>query len=163
MNPELLELIAAQTGREQLASHTYKSLALWCAAAGFAGSQGFFEATAKEEIEHRDKQLAFLNDYCDSLPPVPAATEELLQPSTLLDAFIAALTLEIEVTAALRGISAKADELGAHEVEAFYVWFLNEQIDSVSTLRTIVRQLTFAGDNPAAVLAIDALIGEQND
>lgn len=161
MSPKLIQLIADQTGRELLAHHTYLSLGLWCASAGFEGAATWFQSQATEERGHMVKQLAFLNDYADVPPAVPSAMEERLQPVALADAFAASLALELQVTDALNQIAKTADEEGAQEVEAFFNWFLTEQISSVSQIRTILRRLQFAGNNPAAILAIDQSLGDQ--
>lgn len=152
----LIELIALQAGREANAHSTYLSFAFWAANQGYPGAAGYFKKQAYEELEHRDKILAFLNDYADVASPIPGVEAPPAQVTALRETFSLALELELRVTDAIRELTQVACEEGSQEVVAFLNWFNLEQIASVSELRGYVRAFERAGDNEAAVRMIDA-------
>lgn len=160
MDNALIALIQAQAGREQLASQRYLSWALAANQMGYPGAQAWLESASPEELTHRDKWLTLLVDYADILPQAPEAPGFREQPASLLALFRAVLELENSVTGYIRAISRAAQKTEQEEVVAFCVWFLLEQISSVSEVQTIIRQLATAGDNQAAIYAIDALLAE---
>ncbi len=160
MNPEVLALIAEQARREYYASSFYLAASHWCNRESYTGSQRFFELASLEERDHLQRFLLYLNEYADQPVTIPAVERKgTWEFQSLSDTFTQALTLELEVTEHIKEIARQADAKGDQETEAFLQWFLLEQIQSVSELRTLGRLLTHAGEDPAALLQVDDRIG----
>lgn len=154
---DLYNAIQEQVGRELLAHATYLSLALWCDANSYTGSASYFYRASDDEFSHAKKFLKFLNDYFDQIPAVPAVDEVKVMAGSLGDCFQMELDLELAVTTAISDLAGLAEKSGDHATRAFLQWFLDEQVDSVSEARTLVRLVRSAGTN---VLEADEQIGE---
>ncbi|WP_269523182.1 ferritin [Coraliomargarita parva] len=62
MNASLQAALTDQANHELFAAHSYRAMAIWCAAEDFAGFAEFFNKQAEEELEHADKFIEHMLD-----------------------------------------------------------------------------------------------------
>ena len=79
------KIIQDAVHQELYASHLYKQAANFMQRAGYFGAQSFFASEAKDELEHYEKHVQFMNDMGDvaEVPALPAITQ---RPISLIGA-----------------------------------------------------------------------------
>ena len=71
------KIIQDAVHQELYASHLYKQVANFMQRAGYFGAQSFFASESKDELEHYEKHVQFMNDMGDvaEVPALPAITQ----------------------------------------------------------------------------------------
>lgn len=160
MNEGAIERLALLAGLERTARNFYLSLASWASVAGYEGSSNYFLNSSREEAEHETKVLMLAAEYLDEILDVREARIEAGQAqeaSTLLDAFVTVLAFEQSVT---KAYSDSIELVGDQALTTFFYEMLEGQVESVKQVRGLVRLLTNAGSDPAAINLADKRIGE---
>lgn len=80
-----------------------------------------------------------------------------------MDIFRQALEHERKVTAAIHEIYRMALEEEDYATRSLMEWFVNEQVEEEDTIGRIVDRLELAGDNRAAILILDAELGQRTE
>jgi bacterioferritin B len=101
---------------------------------------------AAEERAHAGKMVQYLLDR-DIPVDIPGVDEVRNQFDTVGDALALALDSERTVTDQVSALAAAAREEGDYLGEQFMWWFLEEQVEEVSIMTTLLRIAERAGDN----------------
>ena len=81
----------------------------------------------------------------------------------LLAVFVAALEHERKVTAAIGDLYVAAMEAPAYPSLPLLTWFLEEQVEEVASVGTVVGELSKVIDDPSAVLRLDRELASRRD
>lgn len=145
ISKELNDEINAQIGREFGASLQYISIATHFDGQALKKLAAFFYRQAEDEKEHALKFIKYLVDAGGEvvLPLVAAPKSKF---STAEEAIALAASWEDEVTAQINHLMdiavAKKDYLG----QQFLTWYVNEQLEEVSTMRNMLEVVRRAGE-----------------
>jgi bacterioferritin B len=101
---------------------------------------------AAEERRHAGKMVQYLLDR-DVAVDIPGVDEVRNQFGTVREALVLALDSERTVTDQVSALVAAAREEGDYLGEQFMWWFLEEQVEEVSIMTTLLRVAERAGDN----------------
>lgn len=159
MNAKLTKALSEQAGREASNAQLYLALSVWADVKQYRGARKWFREQSAEEIGHRDLLLGLVTGYCREHPTIADVDSPIVEALSLVDAFRSVVEAEEANTQQLNFISDAAEDEGAHEIEAFLVPMLQEQVRSVSFAADIVARLERIGDDAAAVEIVDAYLG----
>lgn len=160
LTKELHEQIIQQINMEFVSAYLYLGLAAACEALNYRGSAQWMRAQAEEEKGHAMRLFEFLvqRNAEVKLLDIPAPV---VAPKKLLDVFKLALEHEQKVTASIDKLYGLAFEQRSFSTAHELSWFLKEQIEEEKSVRDIVRTIEMLGDDPAALLDLDAQLGER--
>ena len=154
MSDTLANAYNDQITLEFSSSHAYLQLAAYFADRSLTGFEAWMRAQAAEEREHGLKFFDFVLDRGNEvvLGDIDAPGK---LPSSPLEAFEIALSHEERVTASIAQLLELAQAEGDGASYPILQWFMTEQVEEEASVGEIVDQLTFAGENPAAILMLD--------
>ena len=141
-----------QIGHEFAASAQYVAIAVYFDDESLPELAGFFYRQSMEEREHAMKMVKFLLDTgaYPIIPPIPELRNSFADPS---DAVGYALAQEITVTNQINAMVSLAREVGDHASDNFLQWFVDEQVEEVDSMSTLLDTIKHAG--PALLLVED--------
>jgi ferritin len=79
----------------------------------------------------------------------------------ILPAFEEALAHERIVTQSINSIMKATLEEGDFATQAFFQWFVQEQVEEESTMRSIIAKLKLAGDNKSSIYLLNEELGNR--
>lgn len=136
----------AQVGHEFGAMLQYVSIATYFDGEGLPMLSRHFYRQAEEEKEHAMKFVRFIADADGTLeiPPIPApqptfrSAEEAVQKS---------VDWEMTVTKQINTLVDTAVKENDHLTRNFLQWFIEEQLEEVSSMETLLRMVRRAGES----------------
>ncbi len=159
MKNEIRNELNLQINREMQSAYNYLGIATWCSEKGYPGSAHWFSLQAKEEMEHALKIYKYLLDRGET-PTLESVGKPKAAFEDLRSTFEAALEQEREVENFLNAISVKAAEAKDHVTLNFLAWFLEEQVEEVASVQTILDQLSLAKDS---LFLVDQELGKRTE
>ena len=138
--------INTQIGNEFGASLEYVSIAGYFENEDLEQLSAFFFRQADEERMHAMKFVQYVLDAGGQVrvPAIPAAKFDFTSAEAAVQA---ALDWELEVTRQINGLMDIAFEERDYIAQQFLQWFVNEQLEEVSTMSTLLGIVRRAGDN----------------
>lgn len=139
-------LINEQVGHEFSAFYQYLAVSTWFDAEALPELSKYFAAQAEEERMHAMKMVQFLNDTDRTVdfPGIP-------QPKTCFASVEEALQLaydqEVKVTDQIKAIYDCAATHNDRVTQNFLQWFLQEQVEEVASMDTLLKISRRAGDD----------------
>lgn len=142
----LEKAINEQIGRELGAQMQYVNIASYFTAAKMLMFGKLFFEQAAEENGHAMKFVRYVLDAGGriSVPAIAQARADFKSPE---DAVGAALKWEEEVTVQINGLMDIAVNEKDYIAQEFLGWFVNEQLEEVSKMETILSVIKRSGDN----------------
>lgn len=137
--------INAQIGLEFLASMQYEAIAAWFKLEGLPKLSAHFALQATEERGHAHRFMKFLLDAGTplDLPAIPAPKCKFKSAE---QAAQLALEHEIKVTDSIKALFDLADKEGDRFTQSSLQWFIQEQLEEVSSADELLQMLKRAGD-----------------
>lgn len=135
-----------QIGRELGAQMQYINIASYFTAENMLLFGKLFFEQAAEENAHAMKLVRYVLDAGGNIavPAIPQARSDFKSAE---DAVAAALKWEEEVTGQINGLMDIAFKEKDYIAQEFLGWFVNEQLEEVSKMSTILSVVKRAGDN----------------
>ncbi len=143
---KLVELINEQIKNELKACAQYTAIAIYFDEFGLPELAGFFYNQADEERDHAMRFIRYLLDAGAKplIPPIPEVRNEFTSPA---DAVECALEGELQVTKQVNNLVAEAQTTSDHMTHTFLQWFVEEQLEEVSTMKTLLQVIKHAGSS----------------
>jgi ferritin len=135
INSTVNQAINKQIGVELGAYLQYLTISTYFDVEGLSELAAFFKAQAEDERDHAER---FINH-------VVAFNGKLEIPA------IESLDWEMKVTEEINDLMKLAASEGDHITENFLTWFLDEQLEELSTMNKLLKVAKRAGDNELAV------------
>lgn len=146
--------INEQIRREEFSSRLYLAMAIWCETNGFPGAAAFLYRQTEEERFHQLKFIHYVNDRGGK-----ACLFALEQPesdySSLLDIFKRVMVHEEFVSASVNELYEVTLNEKDYTTGNFIQWFITEQIEEESTMKTILDKISLVGEDKAGMFHID--------
>jgi ferritin len=144
-----------QIKKEIYSSYLYLSMAAQFASMNLNGFAHWMQIQAAEETKHAMKIYEHLNarngrvilQQIDAPPSTWKSAKEMFQ-----DAY----QHEQKVTKSIHKIVELARAERDNATEVFLQWFVNEQVEEEASANEILQKLQLVGDNPAALVMLDA-------
>jgi ferritin len=154
INDKLNAQLNEQIGEELGNSHQYLAIASYFEGQSLRGLAEIFFKQADEERAHAMKFLRFVLDAGGriAIPQVPAPRHEF---SSAEDAAQLALDSELRTTRRIYDLVESATAEKNYIMLNFLQWFLNEQLEEVSSAQTRLSVIQRAG---ASVLMVEAYL-----
>lgn len=157
LSRKLNAAINQQIGREFGASLQYTSISAYFSEEGLIGLATFFNEQSTEERGHALRFAKYVLDSGGHLQ-IPAISAPKHAFKSVVEAVNLSLTWEVEVTNQINRLVALAAKEKDPTTQNFLNWFLNEQIEEVATMETLLKVARRAGAN---VLLVDDFIARQ--
>lgn len=148
-----------QIGSELHASNQYLNIASYFEVEGLPELAGFFFRQSDEEREHALKFVHFLLDT-GARPAVPAIEPASSEINSAEQAVQLSLDWEREVTDQINGLMDQAIEENDHASQQFLHWFVEEQVEEVSTMDELLSVVKRAGDS---LLLVEDYVARRGD
>lgn len=149
-----------QIGIEFEAFYSYLSMAAHFEARSWDGFANWMSMQSDEERVHAMKFYDYLLDRGANvkLPAIQAPGSEFESP---LAVFEASLKQELHVTESINRLYKLAQENDDYATVSFLKWFIDEQVEEVKTVSSMIDKLKRAANNPDALLLLDRVAGER--
>lgn len=158
ISQKVQDALNAQINAEFWSAYLYLSMAQYFHANGRSGIAHWFDVQFKEEQDHAQILINFLNsrDGRVILKPIDAVPTEW---KSELDAFQATLEHEQKVTAMINDLYYIAETERDYATRGRLDWFVSEQVEEEETAREIIDRLKLIGDNGMAMYTLDTELG----
>lgn len=154
MNPKVEAAINEQIKKEEHSSRLYLAMAIWCEVNGYPGAAAFLYEHTDEERMHQMKFVHYVNDRGGK-----AALYDLEQPESeyksLLDVFEQVLEHEVYITESINNLYGLTVEEKDYTTGNFLQWYITEQIEEESLMRTILDKISLVGADKSGMFHID--------
>jgi|SRR5690625_4533447 len=139
-------LLLDQVGHEFTASHQYFALAAWFDERDLPVLARLFYRQSLEERDHATMMVRYLidNDVTPDIPGIGQIQTDFAEPRELV---ALALHQEQQVTEQIRQLAKAARDEHDYTGEQFLNWFLQEQVEEVSTMSTLLNVVDRANGN----------------
>ncbi|WHH57005.1 ferritin [Petroclostridium sp. X23] len=154
LSEKLVQEINTQIKYELESAHLYMAMAAYCDAEDLPGFSNFFKVQVEEERFHAMKFYNYLNDMGERII-LHGLEEPNNNYSSVLDAFQKSLKHEEFVTKRIYMLMDIANEEKEHATISFLKWFIDEQVEEISTFTAVVKKLQRVSDNPAGLYMLD--------
>ena len=146
ISKNLEKAINAQVGHELGAQMQYINIASYFSSENMLLFSRIFFDQAAEENMHAMKFVNYVLDAGGTIgvPAIPKARDDFKSPQ---DAVGAALQWEETVTGQINGLMDVAVKEKDYIAQQLLGWFVNEQLEEVSKMRTILSIVKRSGDN----------------
>jgi len=146
ISKDLEQAINNQIGREFGASMQYYRIAAYFDIDSLPELAAFFYRQAEEEKDHALKFLHYIVAAGGEVR-IPIVEAPKYDFKSAEEAALAALDWEMQVTKEINHLMDLAIKENDHIAQEFLRWFVNEQLEEVSTMDTLLSVIRRAGDN----------------
>lgn len=156
---EVNKLLIQQITNELIAHYTYLAMSSWLKSVGLEGFSKWMKAQAKEEAEHAEKIMDFLNET-GSVMVLQAISAPKSYYESAMEVAEEALRHEKMVTADWYKIFDTVQGGSDWAVVQLAQWFLDEQIQEEDNAVTLVQRVKLAGEG-AGLLVFDCELSKR--
>jgi ferritin len=136
--------INAQILREEDSSRIYLAMASWAERSGYPGAANWLYAQTEEERIHMLKLVHYLNDR-GGTAVIPALPAPVSSYKDLIDVFQQVLKHEEFISSSINDLYAVCIKEKDYTSANYLQWYITEQIEEESTVRSILDQIRLAG------------------
>ncbi|MCL5965224.1 MAG: ferritin [Deinococcus sp.] len=140
ISAELAKSLNEQVGHELTASQQYLAIAVYFAQQNLDGWAGLFYRQSEEEREHALKIVRFLVDAGVKFD-IPATAKAAPSFKSAADAVKKAHQWELQVTQQFQEMARIATEKRDYTGFQFLQWFIEEQVEEVTTMEKLLALL----------------------
>lgn len=145
LSKEIEKILNEQIVKEGYSSNLYLAMASWADKEGYAGIAQWLFAQSEEERMHMMKFINFINER-GGHAIVPAFDVPPANFDGIKKLFNQVLEHEQYITASINDIVALAIKENDFATHNWIQWFVTEQIEEESSVKTIIDKLNLLGD-----------------
>ncbi|RMG61313.1 MAG: ferritin [Bacteroidetes bacterium] len=150
ISEKMNQLINDQYHREMFSAHQYFAMSSYFLDKDLDGFANFFRVQAEEEIMHGLKQFDYVHEVDGKITSGPLEAPE-NEFESVLDVFEKALGHERYITQNINAIVKAALEEGDFATHNFFQWFIEEQVEEESLMRSLIAKLKLIDGNTSAL------------
>lgn len=156
----ILEALNEQANFELESAYIYLGMSSYLADQDMPGMKKFMDLQAREEVEHAQKLIGFLQDVDHKVTyrPLDPGKQDY---KSILDVFKTAYEHEKVVTKNIHNLVDQARKEDDKRVELFMGWYVKEQVEEEANFKTILTHLERAKDNWGALYQVDHWMGHR--
>ncbi len=158
MNEKVAKALNEQVIFEFDSAYLYLSLSLAMADARFRGFSTWLRMQYDEEMVHAFKFVDYLSERDESVTLGDMKARQITETDSLTVAKTV-LSHEQSITKRINDLYALALEEKDYATVKFLDWFVTEQVEEEANARHLVDEFTFAGQDKAGQLFVDARLG----
>jgi ferritin len=143
-----------QIALEGYASFLYLSMASWCDREGMEGCSKFLHRQSEEEKAHMLRLFYYISEV-DGHALAPAIEQPPHEFESVKSLFEKVYAHEQKVTRAIYNLVALSNEEKDHTTHHFLQWYIEEQREEETLMRTILDKIRLIGDGPQSLYYID--------
>ncbi|NCA73568.1 MAG: ferritin [Gammaproteobacteria bacterium] len=162
ISEKVVKAVNDQINMEYYSAFLYLGMSNEMDAKGYRGYGKWLFLQYKEEMEHAEKFIGFLQTR-GAEPVLSTINAPGKVPSVPLDVAKAAYEHEMKVSASIDKIYELANKEGDHASASFLKWFIDEQVEEEENTRNIIDMFGAAGKDVNALFAIDHHLGKRED
>lgn len=161
LSEKMVKTLNEQIAMEGYASFLYLSMAGWFDIRSMKGCSDFMYRQSSEEHMHMMKIFHYLLEM-DAVAVSPAISQAANDFKDVRSIFEDTLAHERRVTKSINEIVELAIAESDHATYAFLQWYVTEQREEESLMRTILDKINLIGDGPQSLYFIDKEIDAIN-
>lgn len=150
ISDNMQQLLNNQYHRELHSALQYFAMSSYFLEQDLDGFANFFRVQAEEEMDHAMRQFDYIHEV-DGKVTHQAIEAPKNDFDGLADVFDAALAQERDVTKHIHEIVKAALEESDFATHNFFQWFVQEQVEEESTMRSIIAKLKLIDGNTSAL------------
>ena len=154
MTDAMTDALNAQVEKEAYASFLYLAMASWLDRQGLNGAAKFMYRQTEEEHGHMMRIFNYLLEM-DSKAVVPAISQPPANFKSVQSIFEESYAHEQEVTASINDLVDLSIRENDHATNNFLQWYVEEQREEETLMRTIIDKIGLIGDGPQSLYFID--------
>ncbi len=154
LSQRLIDELNEQIKLEFYSSHLYLAAAAYAYELNLDGIANFFIVHAEEEKFHAMKFFYYLNEM-DARVIMQSFDEPRMEYDNILNLFEFTVAHEQIVTDRIYFLMDIATEEREHATISFLKWFIDEQVEEMSTFKSLVQKLKRAQDDPSMLYTLD--------
>lgn len=151
---KVIKALNAQIEREAQASFLYLSMAGWCDRKSLSGCAQFLFAQADEEHSHMLRIFHYILDM-DKVAVAPAVKKSETEFDTIQVLFEQIYKHEQYISQSINELVSLAMKENDHATTNFLQWYVEEQREEESLMRSILDKIKLIGDGPSHLFHID--------
>ena len=146
ISDKMVAAINTQIGSEFGASLQYVAIAAYSGYEGLPELSKHFNTQALEERQHAMKFVNYVVDAGGQVE-IPAIAAPKSHFSSAEEPVRLSLDWEVKVTKQINGLVDRATKENDHTTHSFLQWFVDEQLEEVSSMDTLLKMIRRAGAN----------------
>lgn len=154
LSEKMISTLNEQIAMEGYASFLYLSKAGWFENMSMQGCAAFMYRQSQEEHQHMMKIFHYLLEM-DAVAVSPAISQPPADFQDVRTVFADTLVHEQRVTKSINDIVELAIKEGDHATYAFLQWYVTEQREEESLMRTILDKINLIGEGPQCLYFMD--------
>lgn len=154
MTDAMTTALNAQVEKEAYASFLYLAMASWLDNKGMNGAAKFMYRQTEEEHSHMMRIFNYLLEM-DSKAIVPSISQPPKDYKSVQAVFEESYAHEQSVTASINELVDLSIKENDHATNNFLQWYVEEQREEETLMRTIIDKITLIGDGPQSLYFID--------
>ena len=160
LNQKMNDMLNLQINREYESAYIYKAMAQYFAQKNLNGFRHFYSMQAREEMEHTQKFIDYINEQ-GGVVELEAVAKPRSDYNSILEIFEEALAHEKLVTGYIHELMDLAKESKDYATEQFLGWYVTEQVEEEDTFTSYVDLLKFLNDDPVSIFMLDGQLGQR--
>ena len=154
MTNAMTEALNAQVEKEAYASFLYLSMASWLDNKGMNGAAQFMYRQTEEEHGHMMRIFNYLLEM-DTKAVVPPIAQPPTEYQSVQAVFQESYAHEQAITASINNLVNLSISENDHATNNFLQWYVEEQREEETLMRTIIDKINLIGDGPQSLYFID--------
>jgi len=154
MTNAMTDALNAQVKKEAYASFLYLAMASWLDNKGLNGAAQFMYRQTEEEHSHMMRIFNYLLEM-DSIAIVPSISQPPADYKSVQAVFEESYAHEQEITASINDLVNMSIRENDHATNNFLQWYVEEQREEETLMRTIIDKISLIGDGPQSLYFID--------
>ncbi len=146
LSQKILDVLNKQIEKEGYSSNLYLAMASWAENEGLKGIADWLYAQSEEERLHLKKFIAYINER-GGKAIIPAFEKPVFKSKTAKGLFEEVLKHEYFITDSINEIVALTMKEKDFSSYNWIQWFVNEQIEEESNVKTILDKLKLVGES----------------
>ncbi len=140
MNEKMVKAINKQLNFELESAHVYLAMQNYFATLSLKGFERWFNVQYKEEVEHAEKFMGYLNDRGQRVE-ITGFESPKNEFKSVLEVLETSLNHEKEVTRRINELMALAIELNDYASVSFLQWYIDEQVEEEANFSEIIDKV----------------------
>lgn len=161
LHEKMIKTLNEQIALEAHSSFVYLAMAAWCDQQGLKGCADFFYTQSEEERVHMLKIVHYLSEM-DTRPHIPAVPQPPVDFDSIQVVFKKVYEQEQHITAAIFKLLTLCQELHDHSTNNFLQWYITEQREEESLVRSILDKIRLIGEGGQSLYYIDKELDKIN-
>ena len=146
MNEKMIKAINKQLNFELESAHVYLAMQNYFASVTLTGFEHWFGVQYKEEVEHAQKFMDYLNDR-GARVEITGFNSPKNEFTSVLEVLETSLAHEKEVTRRINELMALAIELKDYATFSFLNWYVDEQVEEESNFNSLIDKVKMMDNN----------------